>query len=160
MILSCLLVIVLTLLKNLTVSLNVYTFLNDQYDTDFTFLASALPYYVNKNVTFTATSDVSIENGVEIIFGGDYYIEINGNINCGCNEINTTNNNERGLADTLTFVYIHKDNIFSGNLGSINIVNTAGISNEIKFCNTKFSYLATGINAWYQTVDIIIDNVE
>ena len=46
------------------------------------------PYIINRNGTLN--SSVHIENGVSIIFDGDYQLTINGNVDAGCFEYDTT----------------------------------------------------------------------
>ena len=71
------------------------------YSSDFQFTSNDSPYYIDNEVTFL--SDVLIQNGVEIIFNGDYSLIFKGDINCGCYDTNTQDRNDIfGLIDFKT----------------------------------------------------------
>ena len=142
--------------------------LNASYSHNFVFTVSNSPYFIEQNVMFESNADVIIENGVEIIFNGNYYIEIFGNINCGCNDSTTASTTaKRGLSNTTRYTYIHNNKVVCQgwhglfHLGWISISNTNNTSTQVKFCNTKFDNNYIGIK-WTtpQYTNSIIDHCE
>eukprot|EP01084_Bolivina_argentea_P147399 257898_1 len=133
---------------------------------DYTFTVANSPYYIQEPATFT--KNVIIENGAEIIFSSNYNIgiEFQGNVIAGCNDINTENNNNRGLMNSNTFTYIHVDDpTFNRESGSVIIKSTTPSNTQIEFCNVKFSGLYNALLHHTTTdpnysIPLLIDNCE
>eukprot|EP01084_Bolivina_argentea_P038165 70582_1 len=124
--------------------------LNQTYNTNYTFKLNDSPYIVNSVVTFESTSNVIVETGVEIIFISQYIV-IFGNMNIGCNSIDTSSINAPGLINDSQYVYVH-GNYSNGPVGRIISSNNSNLT----ICNTKFEKMyaieSTSNN------DIMIDN--
>eukprot|EP01084_Bolivina_argentea_P248481 415662_1 len=129
------------------------------YSSDFTFMLLNSPYTVNHDVTFKSTSKVSIPNGIEIIFTGDYNIIVEGSINCGCYDIDTSSIPNRGLANENNYIYFRSVNNQTKQ-GTVAISNTATSTDEVKFCNSKFDFMTVGIDfrSSKSITDALIDN--
>eukprot|EP01084_Bolivina_argentea_P072030 130832_1 len=112
---------------------------NNRITINYVFSASNSPYYVYNILHFTESSNVLIENDVEIILmENNIYIQFDGDINCGCN--NSTNN-----TTTSSYIQIHNNYKLDSMDGFIKINNTFNMNANIKFCNTKFDSLYYGI---------------
>eukprot|EP01084_Bolivina_argentea_P114503 203821_1 len=142
-----------------------FTTINDP----FTFSVATSPHYINSSLIFSASSNVIIENGAEIVFMGDYYLEFHGSVSCGCEDINTINDyigHQRGLVDNSSFVYIHSGikNSWGSyyNRGEIVVHHDPYVDPiDIRFCNTKFGQMRTAMRfSQNQLYDIKIDNCE
>eukprot|EP01084_Bolivina_argentea_P250050 418803_1 len=133
------------------------------YNEPYTMSLVNTPYYVNTNLTFKMP--VTIENGVEIIFNDNVYIYFEDDIICGCNDINTLNNHQRGTNNT-QFVEFHQYTnwIHSNDQHGYIVIDTKNKTNKtnrIQFCNTKFHELSTAIYITPpQNADITINNCE
>eukprot|EP01084_Bolivina_argentea_P030238 56065_1 len=95
-----------------------------------TMTVSGSPYNINQDIMFNGAT---IENGVEIIFEGDYVLSFNGAVDAGCSGYTLTLSNglSQGLLNTNTFIYIHPNynnaNLnFSQGIGSIDLSQTQG----------------------------------
>eukprot|EP01084_Bolivina_argentea_P132773 234307_1 len=90
------------------------------------------PYYVNNDVTITEGTIFTVENGVQIIFNGNYFINIRGKIIVGCNSfgIDTYSSNYRGLR------YNTKTTISGTMMGGF--VFSSITDSDGEFCNVLF----------------------
>ena len=140
--------------------------LNSSFSQDTTLTLSESPYEINQHTTIHPAVSLSIENGVEIVFSGanddDYLLCDNCILNIGCdlmaNGVNTTKYNNRGLATTTTYSYIHSSN----NTVRKGYIRITGEDAVVSFCNVKFEGLLYGI--YYEVLEmkqaIIVDNCE
>eukprot|EP01083_Nonionella_stella_P136937 416809_1 len=76
------------------------------------------PYYVTHDIAVAENVIVNVENGVEIVFLGDYVWAVYGVINMGCNLFNNsgyntaiTDDNHIGLYNDTQSTYIHSDDL-------------------------------------------------
>eukprot|EP01084_Bolivina_argentea_P249045 416749_1 len=117
-------------------------YLSNLYIDDYNLIVSKSPYIVVDDVVIRDTSTFTVENGVEIIFMGDYTISIHGSFSCGCSNYDTAPiSNIRGLANPVDFIHIHGINT-SSRVGSISI-----FSANVQFCNTKFENMQNAIQS-------------
>eukprot|EP01084_Bolivina_argentea_P313874 543606_1 len=145
------------------------TKMNSLYIFDTTLTVSGNPYYVINDISTLSTITFKMENGVEIIFLGNYKINIFGVINVGCYEYDTSSiTSINGLSNSNNYTYIHGATGQS-RIGGINIDLTNSKNAYGKFCNVLFKnldYAVAEINGasisyqskYYRTYDI--DNCE
>eukprot|EP01083_Nonionella_stella_P096242 270475_1 len=120
-------------LFGLVLSVSHATVLNTTYDVNFVLTQAESPYYFNQNVMFNR--NVTINEGVEIIFNGDYQMEVRGHLNA-CTNPSVVDPSIRGLTSISTAIS------FSGSTGRIgSLYLTVGDGATGKICNTKFSSL-------------------
>eukprot|EP01084_Bolivina_argentea_P147398 257897_1 len=117
-----------TIIAVYQINIMIATDIGGTISSDYTFSVPNSPYYIQSNTIFT--KNVIIENGVEIIFPSPQAFEFQSNLTIGCNDINTSMNNNRGLMDANTFTHIHGDS------------RTTPSNTQIEFCNVKFSGLS------------------
>ena len=108
------------------------TDLNSSYNESVILTRAQSPYYVQSDIFIKSNVTIDIENGVDIIFNGDYTINNHGFINA-CYDIDTSISNNHGLYNSND-----KTHIFSfqpsQQLGTINF-NSEGYGS---FCNVLF----------------------
>eukprot|EP01083_Nonionella_stella_P207997 755123_1 len=109
--------------------------------------ATKSPYYIKNNVTIQEGAILNIPSATEIVFVGDFYIHVEGSFNVGCDVINTTGANHRGLYSVDNKVHIH--GMFNNRTGGVIFTASNGT-----FCNTLFEGLNAAII--YQRTDIHI----
>ena len=107
-----------------------------------TWSRASTPYYVDSNVTIEAHGSVDIENGVEIIFNGDYVITIRGYLDA-CYDSDTSNYTLRGLpsiANSSNYTSFHSVN--QSRMGVFYFEDSDSFG---AFCNVLFERLYYGI---------------
>eukprot|EP01084_Bolivina_argentea_P085030 153716_1 len=115
------------------------------------------PYTVTQDIFISENIILTIENGVEIIFENDYYLNIRGSIIVGCNEEDTSLITSYGLSNNNNYTYFHSQ-LYNDKGGIIfeSKTNAYGM-----ICNAKFE----GLNTVLRTTDngfstLSIDNCE
>eukprot|EP01083_Nonionella_stella_P002076 5961_1 len=112
------------------------------------------PYQVISHVVVSPGATLTIPNGIEIIFTDYFTIEVQGSINMGCYDTNTSNNHTRGLY-LPQHVYIHSNS--SDRMGGVSFpFRTNG---EGQFCNVLFETLHNALDLSGSNT-INIDNCE
>eukprot|EP01084_Bolivina_argentea_P196194 336363_1 len=111
------------------------------YITTTTLTLADSPYNVTGAVTFSSGATLYIENGVEIVFLDNYDINIQGYLNVGCYEYDTSAiTSIKGLANSTTYTYIHGIN-GKNRIGGITIDTSLNQYANGKFCNVLFKNL-------------------
>ena len=110
---------------------------------DTTLTAAASPYIVNSYLTFGADAEITIENGVTIIFSDAYFITIWGSLNCGCTGDFVANRQSAGLSNNESFVHLVGDQAHPTSIGLY--LNHQSPSFNVQFCNTKFDSIQNGV---------------
>eukprot|EP01084_Bolivina_argentea_P148767 260026_1 len=126
------------------------TILNHAYGENTTLSVSKSPYYIIYNVVIESDITLVIENGVELVFMGDYSLVIYGHINYGCNNIDTSVYSTVGLiSEPKGYVrsYLNDRN------------GTIEVWQDGVFCNVLFEGLNRALNAEPHAL-LIIDNCE
>lgn len=140
------------------------TILNATYPADSLLTVSESPYYVTQNIEINPGITLNVENGVEIIFHGDFRVLCHNCIlNIGCstipNGIDSSTDNSRGLSSSATYSYIHSNTSNANREGYIRVKGDDGV---LTICNTKFEKLSYGIylESSYMLTPILFDNCE
>ena len=125
--------------------------------TEATLEESESPYYVTSNVVIQKNATVNVENGVEIIFVGDYEITVRGHLNA-CYDVDTSDDNSRGLyLVTTTQIYSNG----TSQMGQLRFdYDNGGGLTKGSFCNVLFEQLYTAILLDSEETDILVDNCE
>eukprot|EP01084_Bolivina_argentea_P081734 147980_1 len=110
------------------------TILTDPISTNTTLTLSGSPYTIVSSITVNSDVLLQIENGVEIIFMGDYTLNIYGSIIYGCNDIDTSLYSSRGLVSDPKG-HIHSDTSLNAQQVVVRIYENAFGS---FFCNVLF----------------------
>ena len=132
------------------------TILGSTYLSSVTLDISGSPYYVYSDVIFMDT--VNLEAGIEIIFTGDYTLDVRSLIqveNCTYDDVSVYDN-EIGLSDSANNIWIH---CASGHCGKISIDTDGGAGGT--FCNVLFEDLSTAIDVTCcNSGEVFVDNCE
>ena len=124
--------------------------------TETTLKKNKSPYYVTSNVVIQSNATVNIENGVEIIFVGDYTITVRGTID-GCYDADTSGTDTRGLY-LVTNTYIHSND--STQRGGFYFDYDDHYPTGY-FCNTLFETMTTVFELDdVDNMDFLVDNCE
>eukprot|EP01084_Bolivina_argentea_P038403 70991_1 len=101
------------------------------------------PYQIIQDVSVSSGVTLTIENGVEIVFMGDYRLSIVGlgAINIGCDSFNSSQiqSTSAGLLDSVIFSFIHSDPLQNMQMGSIAF--ELGYNTYSMLCNVLFDGL-------------------
>ena len=129
--------------------------LNQLYTQD-TILLSGNEYILNADVIIDTNVTVEIPNNINITFNGSYTLTVRGTLIIGCNDIDTLNIHDIGLADPNSFVWINSNKSeFSIPIAQQIVIESTG---SASICNTRFQKM---FGVFYQSSnEIIIDNCE
>ena len=121
------------------------------YVGDVTLTSAESPYWVINDVVMSEGIQVTIQPNVEIIFTGDYAINMRGDLTTECSS--ATMSNDPNLANDATMITIRSQSN-STNQGKITITDTGSAS----FCNTQFMNMSQGIYIESGDNNVTVDN--
>ena len=142
----------------LLLAINSATILNNIYIRDTTLSKEYNPYYVNEDVTFNLDTTLSIEPGVEIIFNGDYELNVRGVLNACPDSTMTSRILTRGVYNASTaitftsspnhtqvgYISLGTKSVFC-NVYFRDMHHATSYGDEVSIYNAEFSYLSDNI---------------
>eukprot|EP01084_Bolivina_argentea_P193329 331693_1 len=111
--------------------------LNTTYSSNHSLYAHLSPYYIRSNIDIQAAATLHIENGVDLIFEGNYAVNVYGAMRISEELFHAIDpQQENGLANSSAFTKIIANNTLT-RAGQINIITNSNSSSSF-FFNTKF----------------------
>eukprot|EP01083_Nonionella_stella_P015908 44499_1 len=125
------------------------------YIADYNLTLSGSPYHIVSNVEIRNSAKIFVENGVKIIFAGDYTLTLMGDASFGCHNIQNDS------------IYTHISAISNvvpyGRKAKIEVATLLASGFSASFCNVKFENMNIGLYSsqnQFNPVDYTITNCE